>query len=102
MLAELYDNRKHDAGPLTVATSVVDSSGRVLYRSEEPVEAFSFEPERRSYRHTANIPMRDFSPGEYVVRVAVADGEDARLVKEVAIAVQDEGRIAANTISATN
>ena len=102
VLAELYDNRKHDARPLTVTTSVVDSSGRVLYRSAERVEAFSFEPERGSYRHTANIPMRDFSPGEYVVRVAVADGEDARLVKEVAIAVQDENRIAANPISATN
>jgi hypothetical protein len=45
--------------------------------------------------------MRNFSPGEYVVRVAVADGEDAVLVKEVAIAVQDEYRIAANTTSAT-
>jgi hypothetical protein len=101
VLAELYDNRKDGARPLRVTTSVVDSSGRVVHRSEEPVEAFAFEPERRSYRHTANIPMRDFSPGEYVVRVAVADGEDAVLVKEVAIAVQDEYRIAANTTSAT-
>jgi VWFA-related protein len=102
VLAELYDNRKGDATPLRVTTSVVDSAGRVVYRSEEPVEAFSFEPERRSYRHTANIPMRDFSPGEYVVRVVLADIEDARLAKEVAIAVQDDNRIAANTMSATN
>jgi hypothetical protein len=102
VLAELYDNRKDDARPLRVTTSVVDSSGRVVYRSEEPVEAFSFEPERRSHRHTANIPMRDLSPGEYVVRVVLADVEDARLMKEVAIAVEDEHRIAANTMSATN
>ena len=102
VLAELYDNRKHDATPLRVTTSVIDSSGRVVYRSEEPVEAFTFEPSRKSYRHTANIPMRDLAPGEYVVRVVVSGVEDARLAKEVAIAVQDDNRIAANTTSATN
>jgi VWFA-related protein len=102
VLAELYDNRKHDVRPLRVTTSVIDSRGRVVHRSEEPVEAFSFEPERRSYRHTANVPMRDFAPGEYVVRVVVSGVEDARATKEVAIAVHDEHRLAESTLSATN
>jgi VWFA-related protein len=102
VLAELYDNRKHDTRPLRVTTSVVDSSGRVVHRSEEPVEAPLFEPERRSYRHSVSIPMRDFSPGEHVVRLVVSGVEGARVAKDVAIAVQDDNRIAANTMSATN
>ena len=102
VLAELYDNRKRDARPLRITTSVVDSSGRVVHRSEEPVEASSFEPGRRSYRHTASIGLRDLSPGEYVVRVVVSGHEDSRLAKDVAIAVQDDSRIAGNTPSATN
>jgi hypothetical protein len=46
--------------------------------------------------------MRDFSPGEYVVRLVVSGVEDARVAKDVAIAVEDDNRIAANTRSATN
>jgi hypothetical protein len=102
VLAELYDNRKHDARPLSVTTSVVDSSGRVVHRSEEPVEAFAFEPERHAYRHTATIPMRDLAPGDYVVSVAVTGLDGAPVVKEVAIAVHDDNRMAANTVAATD
>jgi VWFA-related protein len=102
VLAELYDNRKHDVAPLRVTTSVADASGRVVSRTEERVEAFAFEPERHSYRHTVNIPMRDFSPGEYVVKVVVSGGGDSPLTKEVAIAVWEETRVAVNATSATN
>jgi hypothetical protein len=52
--------------------------------------------DRRAHRHA------DRDHREYVVRVVVSGVEDARVAKEVAIAVQDENRIAASTMAATN
>ena len=69
VMAELYDNRKDGVAPLAVTTSVTDAGDRVVFRSEERVEAFAFEPMRRAYRHSVQVPLRDLAPGDYVLRV---------------------------------
>jgi hypothetical protein len=99
VIGEVYDNRKNDIRPLRVTTSVADASGTVVYRSEEPIESFAFEPTRRSYRHRISIPLRGVAPGEYVLKVVVTGSGDAPVTREVAIAVQDDTRVALNTTS---
>jgi VWFA-related protein len=101
VIGEVYDNRKEDIRPLRVTTSVTDVSGAVVYRAEEAIESFAFEPKRRSYRHRVSVPLRGIAPGEYVLKVVVTGGGDAPVTKEIAIAVQDDTRVAMNTSSGT-
>jgi VWFA-related protein len=71
MLAEVYDNRKDNRGPITVTTVLTDDADRVAFRAEEQVDASTFEPLRRAYRHVVSTPLRDLSPGTYRLRVEV-------------------------------
>ena len=90
VFAEIYDNRKDDAVPVRLTTTIADSSGRVVYRSEESVEAFGFEPERHSFRHHPAIPLKDLAPGDYMLRIVAEPqrGEEGAVSREVAFSVQ--------------
>lgn len=69
MFAELYDNRDRATEAVVVATTLTDASGKVVFRAEEPVEAFSFEPPRKSWTHRVEIPLADVQRGGHVLRV---------------------------------
>jgi VWFA-related protein len=94
--AELYDNRKDQAVPIALTTAVVDTAGRVVYRSEETVEAFSFEPARRAYRHTVSIPLKDLSAADYTLRISAKPrhGTAREAVREVPFAIRSDRTVA--------
>jgi hypothetical protein len=92
----VYDNRKGYTSPVAVTTSVADPAGRVVFRSEESIEASAFDSSRRAYRHMASVPLDDLAPGEYVLRVEAQSrvGNGAPILREVAFSVRDEQMIA--------
>jgi hypothetical protein len=55
--------------PVTLTTVVTDDAGRVAFRSEEHLDSRLFEPDRRAYRHQAQIPVKDLPPGEYLAEI---------------------------------
>jgi len=67
--AEVYDNREGPSEAILVTTTVTNETGAAMFRSEEAVEAFAFEPKRRSWSHRIEIPLADLAPGPYVLRV---------------------------------
>jgi VWFA-related protein len=91
VLAEVYDNRRKDVDPVTLTTTITDERGTAAYRSEERLEGPAFEPERHSYRHRLAIPLHDFAPGAYVLRVtAQTPGVNQAVTREVGFAVRRE------------
>jgi hypothetical protein len=97
-VVELYDNRKNTVPPIGVTTTVLDEHDRVVYRSEETVEGFGFEPQRHAYRHRVAVPLRDFAAGDYVLRVDVTPraGEGATMSRSVAFTVRPDRRMQTN------
>lgn len=97
VLAEVYDNRKGSSTPVRLTTTVADASGRVVYRSEEPVESFAFDPSTRGFRHRAQVALADFAPGDYVLRIEAQEADtERRAVKEVPFAVRQASPTAAD------
>jgi VWFA-related protein len=96
VLAELYDNRKRGTDPVRVTTSVADADGRVVWRLEESVEAFAFDPKTGAYRHHPAIALKDLAPGEYVVKVEVQPSSaDRPQVREVPFSVRTSSPLVA-------
>jgi VWFA-related protein len=98
VFAELYDNRKHDIDSIAVLTTISDAAGRVMYRLEERVDGFAFEPSRNSYRHRADIPLGDLRPGNYVLRVAAhpEKGGAVETMREIPFSVREQKTVALN------
>jgi VWFA-related protein len=69
LYAEVYDNRPKAFDPVDLVTTVVDAKGTVVFRAQEKVERFAFEPSRKSWTHRLEIPLADLAPGGYILRV---------------------------------
>ena len=92
--AEVYDNRSGALEPVTLTTSVLTQSGTPAFRSEENVEPFSFEPKRHSWTHRVEIPLKDLSPGAYVLRIEAKPRNSASsaVYREVPFSVRPDRR----------
>ena len=97
VMAEIYDNRNRPTSPVRLMTTVADASGRVIHRSEESIEPFGFDPKTRTYRHHPSIAMKDFAPGDYVMKVEAQPANGERSVaREVLFTVRPEPPAAAD------
>lgn len=92
VFAELYDNRQKAREPLTLRTMLTDETGQVAFRIEERLDDAAFDPERRVYRHRADIPLKDVAPGKYVIRVAAHSGGPAAqpVVREIPLEIESD------------
>jgi VWFA-related protein len=90
VFAEVYDNRAKSITPVELVTTVSDGSGNVVFRTQENVESFSFEPSRKSWAHRVEVPLKDLTNGAYVLRVEAKSRDDASssVVREVPFSVR--------------
>ena len=96
--ADLHDGRKTNLIPITVLTTVADRNARVVYRSEETVEGFAFDPGSHVYRHRIEMPLSGFTPGEYIVRVEARQqtAGSQPLVEQSAFSVRPDSHLQTN------
>jgi VWFA-related protein len=90
VFAEVYDNRPKSTNPVELVTTVSDLSGKVLFRTQETVQSFSFEPSRKSWAHRVDVPLKDLAPGAYVARIEAkpSDGSSSTVHREVPFSVR--------------
>jgi hypothetical protein len=96
VFAELYDNPKEDVAPVAITTTMSDAAGRVVYRAEETVEGFAFDPARRAYKYVATIPLSGVAAGEHVIRVSAASRTrgGVNVTREVPVTVRQDRAVA--------
>jgi VWFA-related protein len=91
VFAEVYNNRPQNDS-MSITTAVENEAGTVVFRTEERIDAFAFDPERHSWRHRVSIPLADISPGRYVLKMTAQPlgGPAAPVVREVAFTVRPD------------
>ena len=84
---EIYSNNKSPAA-VNVTFTLLGEAGVSAYRSQDRLEPSSFANSRRAYGYRVEIPLREVTPGDYVLRVeAQGAGNDAPAVREVPLRV---------------
>jgi hypothetical protein len=81
---EVYNRSSEQAHTLTLATSVLDGQdGRPVFQTKDSREAQAGS-KLRTDGFTATIPLKDFRPGTYVLRVeASSSGDKAVAFREL-------------------
>jgi hypothetical protein len=81
---EVYDRTSEQAHALTVLTTVLDGRvGRPVFQTSDNRAAEATD-KLRTHGFTARIPLKEFKPGTYVVRVEASSSVDkASAVREV-------------------
>ncbi len=69
LYAEVYDNRASTPHTVDITTTVRAEDGRVVFKTEEARGSAELGGARGGYGYTAEIPLRGFAPGLYVLRV---------------------------------
>lgn len=88
VLAEVYDTRKA-SGPVTVRSTVATVDGKTVFNTEHAVQPAAFDPTLRSYAHRVTVPLKDLTPGRYVLRVdARAPEASDQVTREVTFVVR--------------
>lgn len=68
LYVEIYDNRGNTPHTVDVTTTVRAEDGRVVFTAEEARTSAEWSG-RGGFGYSAEIPLRDFAPGLYVLRV---------------------------------
>lgn len=70
LFAEVYENASGSAAhKLDITTTVRADDGRVVLQNQEERSSTELKGGRGGYGFTTRIPLRDFSPGTYVIHV---------------------------------
>ena len=69
LFAEVYDNAGATPHKVDITATVITDEGRVLFKTEETRESSDLGGQRGGYGYTTTIPLKDISPGKYVLRV---------------------------------
>jgi VWFA-related protein len=90
IFAEAYDSGG-SGQPVELVTTVSDVAGRVVFRSNETVEAVKHDAERRSWTHRIDVPLADLAAGFYVVRVDArrTGGQSSSVSRELVFSVTE-------------
>lgn len=85
VFAEVYDNAASTPHRVDITTMVRADEGRVVFKTEEARESAELKGARGGYGHVAKIPLRDLSPGLYVLRVEARSrlGQGATAFREI-------------------
>jgi VWFA-related protein len=69
VFAEVYDNERGAKRVVEITTSVVDDTGRSVFRTSEERSSAELEGRAGGYGHSVQVPLAGFQPGLYVLRV---------------------------------
>jgi VWFA-related protein len=69
VFAEVYDNEGSKPHKVDIVATVTTDEGRVLFKTDETRDSTDLGGARGGYGYTTRIPMKDFAPGLYVLKV---------------------------------
>jgi VWFA-related protein len=69
LFVEVYDNVPTPPHSVDIKTSVLTDDGRVVFNTSEERSSRELEGKAGGYGHAAQIPLKDFAPGLYVLQV---------------------------------
>jgi hypothetical protein len=67
--AEIYDNAGETPHTVTIGTTVTSESGAVVYTMDTEHSSTEFTGPRGVFRHRGRVPLNDFPPGAYVLKL---------------------------------
>jgi hypothetical protein len=65
----VYDHSETPAHEVTLESTVLAADGRVMDETKDTIDSSDFDAAKRSYQYSLRIPLGDFAPGRYVLRV---------------------------------
>jgi hypothetical protein len=69
LFAEVYKQSGTAARHVMLGSTVLAVDGRVMYEARDTVDSSDFDAVKRRYQYSVRIPLGDFAPGRYVLRV---------------------------------
>jgi len=69
VFVEVYDNVPAPPHSVDIKTSVLTDDGRIVFATAEERTSAELEGRPGGYGHTAQIPLKEFAPGLYVLQV---------------------------------
>jgi hypothetical protein len=69
LFGEVYDHSETPAHEVTLESTVLAADGRVMDETKDTIDSSDFDAAKRSYQYSLRIPLGDFAPGRYVLRV---------------------------------
>jgi VWFA-related protein len=70
VFAEIYDNKPTTAHGVGITLSVLADDGKVVYTTSDQRRSEELQGRPGGYGYTAQIPLTQFAPGRYVLRIA--------------------------------
>jgi hypothetical protein len=69
LFADVYDNLRTTAHRVAIKTTVHADDGTVVFKAEDERRSEELGGSTGAYAHTRAIPLKDYPPGRYVLRV---------------------------------
>jgi VWFA-related protein len=69
LFTEVYDNAASTAHKVDIITTVTSDEGRVMFKTDETRDSSDIQGKRGGYGYTARVPLKDLTPGIYVLKV---------------------------------
>jgi hypothetical protein len=90
LFAEVYDNEPGRPHRVDITTTMRSDEGREVFRNAEERASEELQGARGGYGYTARIPLRDLSPGLYVLRVEARSrlGEGPSAARDVLLRIR--------------
>jgi hypothetical protein len=67
--AEVYDNQIQTPHRVSIKTTVLADDGRVVHSAEDERRSEELKGQKGGYGYTASVPLKEFQPGRYVLRL---------------------------------
>jgi hypothetical protein len=95
LFAEVYDHSGSAERQVTLGSTVLAADGHVVHETKETIDASDLDAAKRSYRYSVRIPLGDFAPGRYVLKVEAQSsiGNRRAAIRQIAFTVApDHGK----------
>jgi len=89
LFAEVYDNAASTPHKVDITTTVTSDDGKSVFKNDEERSSTDIQGKRGGFGYSTRIPMRDLSPGRYVLKVEARSrlGKGATVSREVQFTV---------------
>ena len=69
LFTEVYDNQTKVAHRVAIKTTILADDGKAVFTANDERRSEELKGAKGGYGYTASIPLKDFAPGRYVLRV---------------------------------
>jgi hypothetical protein len=85
IFAEVYDNEASKPHKVDITTTVTSDDAKVVFKNDEERSSTDIQGKRGGYGYVGRVPMRDLTPGTYVLKVEARSrlGQGATVSREV-------------------